>query len=303
MSSTVPSGARFDVYRAVTDKIVLAIEAGAGEFQLPWHRSGPAIARPSNAETGKAYRGVNVVALWAEATLAGYPSGHWASYQQWQSVGAQVRRGEAGSTIVFFREIERDEPAEADEEGARRFVARAFRVFNAAQVDGWAEPERVSPEPAAVIEAAEAFVLASGANVRHEGQSAFYRPGDDLIVLPERRRFCGTLTSTPAESYYATLLHELTHWTGAKHRLDREFGKRFGDHAYAIEELVAELGAAFLCADLGIANEPRPDHAAYLSRWLQILKQDARAIFTAARLASQAGDFLHGLSGKSGQQP
>jgi antirestriction protein ArdC len=296
MNSTVLSTTRFDVYRAVTDKIVKAIEAGAGDFVMPWHRSGPSIGRPTNANTGMQYRGVNIVALWAEATLAGFGSGLWASYQQWQNVGAQVRRGEVGSTIVFYREIEHDRSPhpEPDMEEQRRFVARASRVFNAEQVDGWQDDLEPAP-PIDPIAAAEDFVAATRATIRHGGQGAYYDQRDDLIVIPARERFIGTPTSSPTESYYATLLHELTHWTGAEHRLKRQFGKKFGDPDYAMEELVADLGAAFLCADLGITSEPRPDHAQYLSFWLNLLKQDARLIFTTARLANQASDYLHEL--------
>ena len=302
MNSTVLSGPRFDVYRAVTDKIVQAIEQGAGEFVMPWHRFGPSIGRPTNAVTGLQYRGVNIVALWAQASMTGYGSGHWASYKQWQNVDAQVRKGEAGTIIVFFRELEPGDEGEArgsDEELPRRLIARASRVFNAEQVDGWKLPPPITREPMAVLKQVEAFVTATGANVRHQGQSAFYDRRDDVIMLPPRERFTGTPTSSPLESYYATLLHELTHWTGAAHRLDREFGRKFGDSAYAMEELVADLGSAFLCADLGVACEPRPDHAAYLQMWLILLKQDARTIFTTARLANRASDYLHELVANS----
>ena len=133
------------------------------------------------------------------------------------------------------------------------------------------------------------------AQVRHGGTSAFFRPGDDFIQMPERERFVGSDTSTTTEAYYGTLLHELTHWTGPSRRCDRQFGKRFGDDAYAAEELVAELGAAFLCAELGITATPRPDHAAYIDHWLRIMKGDKKAIFTAASKASQAVDFLASL--------
>lgn len=300
MNSTVLSHARFDVYRAVTDNIVAAIEAGAGEFVLPWHRSKYGIGRPTNAVTTMPYQGVNTVGLWAEATLRRFDSGYWATYMQWQSAGAQVRKGETGSTIVFFQKIEKGEPtegAENEEPGQRRFVAKAYRVFNAEQVDDWSEPDslRFPRSPLDILEGVENWVRATGAIVRHKGERAYYDIRQDEIVLPDRHRFVGSPTSSPQESYYATVLHELTHWTGAKHRLDREFGGRFGDKAYAMEELVADLGAAFLCADLEIASEPRPDHAAYLSSWLTVLKQDARAIFTAARLANNAGDFLNRL--------
>ena len=301
MNSTVLSGARFDVYRRVTEKIVEAIEAGAGEFVLPWHRSKRGIGRPTNAVTTMPYHGVNTVGLWAEATLRRYDSGYWASYMQWKSVGAQVRKGETGSTIVFFRKIEPNdhgEGNESNESGQRRFVAKAYSVFNEEQVDDWCEPDtlRFPKAQVDILEGVENFVRATRASVLHKGQRAYYDIRADHVVLPERHRFVGTATSTPQESYYATLLHELTHWTGAKHRLDREFGQKFGDQAYAMEELVADLGAAFLCADLEIASEPRPDHAAYLSSWLSILKSDTRAIFTAARLANAAGEFLNGLA-------
>ena len=300
MERAVHSGVRADVYRAVTDKIVAAIEAGAGEFVLPWHRSQWGIGRPTNASTTMPYHGVNVVALWAEATMRRFDSGFWATYKQWQSEGAQVRKGETGSMIVFFKKLEPGEPAEGAEAETgpkHRLVAKSSWVFNAEQVDDWSEPDtlRFPRSDADILEGVENFVRATGAAIEHRGQSAYYDPRADLVVVPDRQRFLGSPTSSPTESYYATLLHELTHWTGAKHRLDREFGKRFGDQAYAMEELVADLGAAFLCADLEITNEPRPDHAAYLAHWLSILKQDSGAIFLAARLANAAGEYLNGL--------
>ena len=300
MQREVLSEPRLDVYQTVTTKIVAAIEAGAGEFVMPWHRNGPAIGRATNASTGARYRGVNVVALWAEASLAGYGSGHWASYLQWQHIGAQVRKGEHGSTIVFYRKLEPDESAapSGEEEGAeaKRFVAKASRVFNAEQVEGWTAPGPSEvPAGADPIERVERFIHATEAHIRHGTYLACYRPGLDRIDVPSPSAFRGTPTSTPTESYYATVLHELVHWTGAEHRLNRVFGKRFGDNVYAAEELVAELGAAFLCADLRVSIEPRADHAAYLNSWLTIMRSDARAIFAAAKLATEASDFLFDL--------
>jgi antirestriction protein ArdC len=145
------------------------------------------------------------------------------------------------------------------------------------------------------IEQAEAFVAATGAAIHHGGDRAYYRPSTDSIHLPPRDAFIDTPTSTPAESYYSTLCHELTHWTSAEPRCNRQLGKRFGDQAYAMEELVAELGAAFLCADLRITAEPRVDHAQYLASWLAVLKADKKAIFTAASKASEAAAFLAAL--------
>ena len=194
--------------------------------------------------TTNPYQGVNVVALWAESTLRNFDSNFWATYRQWQSVGDQVRRGETGSEIVFFRKFEEGEAAaktEGEGEGRPRFVARASRVFNAEQVDDWDDPDAFLQPEADVLEIVEHFVRKTGATVRHGGERAYYSPAEDIIALPERHRFVGSPTSTPQEAYYATVLHELTHWTGAKHRLNREFGKRFGDDAYAMEELVADL--------------------------------------------------------------
>ena len=294
MQNIVPSNDRFDLYRTVTDKIVAAIEAGAGAFIMPWHVSA-ATGRPINALTGHDYRGVNVVALWAEAVMSGYGTGWWASYRQWDRLGAQVRRGEHGAVIVFYNRLNTAPTDELDGSDRFRLVARASRVFNLDQVDGWRPPE---PAPVSMVEAladVEAFVTATKAVVVHGGSRACYRRDSDRIELPGRDRFRGSLTSTASEAYYGTLLHELTHWSGAPHRLNRTFGTRFGDNDYAVEELVAELGAAFLCADLGIANEPRPDHAAYVASWLEVLNHDRRAIFTAAARANEAVAHLQAL--------
>jgi antirestriction protein ArdC len=287
-----------DVYTQVTDTIISAIEAGAGQWDMPWHRHGVTHTRPMNALTGKRYRGVNVLALWAAAEARGFTTGLWGTYRQWQEKGAQVRKGEKSSLVVFFKELAVDEtnPETGETERGRRLIAKASYVFNANQVDGFALPEPVAPaNPAEVLAEVEAYIAATGARVAFGGEGAFYRPLTDTIHMPDRTRFVGSATSSATECLYSTLLHELTHWTGIKTRCDREFGKRFGDDAYAMEELVAELGAAFLCADLGIANTPRPDHAAYISHWLTVLKADKKAIFTAASKAAQAVDYLDGL--------
>lgn len=294
---------RLDVHLAVTEQIIAAIEAGAGEWQMPWHRSGGSLARPVNVATGKAYRGINVLALWVAAEARGFGHNLWGTYRQWQSAGGQVRKGEKGSLVVFYKEFTvTDESGEADDDGftsagGKRLFARASTVFNAAQVDGWTAPEVDEHEPVEFdpIVEADRFVTGTGADIRHGGDRAFYRPAGDFIQMPPRDTFTGTDTSTPVEAYYSTLLHELVHLSGAKHRLDRQFGKRFGDQAYAAEELVAELGAAFLCADLEVSLVPRPDHACYIASWLKVLKADKKAIFTAASKAQEAVVYLTGL--------
>jgi len=285
----------FDIHQHITDKIVTAIERGAGNFRLPWHRSAASIMRPVNIASKKPYRGVNVVALWAYAEEFGYSSGVWGTYRQWYEGGAQVHKGEKAAYVVFYKELEFAADTETgDADTITRLFARATPVFAAEQVDGYEPPVIDAPHATIItpIEQAEALVRATGATIHHGGGRAFYRPSTDSIQLPPREAFIGSPTSAPAEAYYSTIFHELTHWTSPPTRCNRELGKRFGDQAYAIEELVAELGAAFLCADLGITDEPRADHAQYLATWLSVLKADKKAIFTAASKASEAAAFI-----------
>jgi antirestriction protein ArdC len=284
-----------DIYSRITSQIVQAIERGAPSFRMPWHQSGTPCFRPLNALTNRPYQGVNAVSLWAAADAHQYPSGIWATYNQWQELGAQVRKGEKSSLIVVWKEVPRKEKGERqagegteprqDPKG-RLLLGGGYYVFNAAQVDGY-EPAQNPPLPEDFrIEQAERFFSGLGANIRHEGDRALYRIEDDVICLPSFGKFRSAL------NYYATLAHEITHWTGAAHRLNRQLANRFGDDAYAMEELIAELGAAFICSQLAIVNEARPDHASYIQSWLKVLKRDTRAIFVAASKAQQAADWL-----------
>ena len=294
--------ASFNVYQSITDSIVAAIEDGASPVEMPWHVAG-GHGLPQNAATGRPYRGVNVVSLWAASMTHGFTTPLWATYRQWSLLGAQVRRGEKGSVIVFYKQVEIDEPAdEADgtDRPAMRFLARASRVFNADQVEGYTLTERPAADPVVACARADAFVAATGAAVRHGADAAFYSLTADLILMPAPDAFIGTRTSTPTESYYGVLFHELVHWSGAEHRLARDLYDRFGSDAYAMEELVAELGAAFLCAELGIAPSPRADHAAYLGHWLDVLRADNRAIVSAASKAAEALDYLLAFSRPEG---
>src|SRR5947208_143454 len=212
------------------------------------------------------------------------------------ALGAHVRKGEHGAMVVYADRFTRTE-TDADGNGVEREIPflKAYTVFNVAQIESLPPHYHARPEAKAdkleLIESAEGFCAATGAVIRHGGNMAYYAPGPDLIQLPVPEAF------RDAESYAATKAHELTHWTKHPSRLDRDFGgKRFGDTGYAREELVAELGAAFLCADLGITPEPREDHASYLAYWLELLREDKRAIFSAASHAQRAVDFLHSLS-------
>ena len=169
-------------------------------------------------------------------------------------------------------------------------------MFNAAQIDGVDLPDRPEPlGPVARIAAVDQFISNTTAKIEHGGERAFYRPSTDHIQMPDEDRFCGTDTMTRSEGYYATLAHECLHWSGSPGRLNRDFGKRFGDAKYAAEELVAEIGSAFLCAEIGITQDVRADHAQYLSQYMQLLKNDSRAIFIAAAKASQAVTYLKSL--------
>lgn len=287
---------RRDIHAEITAKLIAAIEADPGRPSLPWRRSSAPLFMPENALTKKPYNGINIVSLWVAAECLGYAAPVWATYRQWSELGAQVRKGERSSLVVFYKEYVTDpNPDEADDDGKRR-VARASYVFNAAQVDGFTLPDAPQPlGPIERIEAADQFIRATGTRIEHGGDRAFYRPSTDYIQMPDEDRFCGTDTMSRSEGYYAVLAHECIHWSGAEKRLNREFGKRFGDAAYAAEELVAEIGSAFLCAELGITQDTRADHAQYLAQWLKLLKDDSRAVFTAAAKASEAVAYLKSL--------
>ena len=287
---------RLDIHAEITGKLIAAIEADPGKPEMPWRKSSLPLFMPQNALTGNAYNGINVVSLWVSAECLGYSAPIWATYKQWSELGAQVRKGEKSSLVVFYKQYDADpNPDDADDNGKRR-VARASSVFNAAQVDGYTPPD--SPQPLGPVERldmVDRFVAATGARIEHGGERAFYRPSTDHIQMPDEGLFCGTGSMTRAEGYYATLTHELTHWSGASSRLAREMGKRFGDAAYAAEELVAEIASAFLCSELGITQDTRTDHAQYLAQWLKLMKSDSRAIFTAAARASEAVAYLKAL--------
>ncbi len=295
--STVLSKSSSDLYQAITAKIVAAIEAGAGEYKMPWHGGLVPPAFPVNAATDRPYRGVNIVSLWVEAHVRRYLSGYWASYRQWQQIGAQVRKGERGSLILFYKPLDQEAAEENDGEKARlRFVARASYVFNAEQVNDWQPPVPKLKSEVEINESFAAFIRATGAEIRHGSSIACYDRNLDCILMPNPEAFIGTATSSPTEAYHSVLGHEAIHWSGGPSRLNREFGKRMSDPVYAAEELIAELGAAFLCSAFRIANEPRPDHAAYVSSWLDLLNRNTRAIFTAASKAQEAVEYLCDLA-------
>jgi antirestriction protein ArdC len=281
----------------VAEIIIAAIEKGAGTFQMPWHAKETPLRRAQNAATGSTYRGVNIITLWAEAEDRKFSSHLWATYKQWKDLGAQVQHGQRSTPVVFtsLKKIEGEDVVDDKHKQRRKFVSRWYSVFNADQVDDWKRETPAHGPEVSLMPSAEKFIAAAGARVKFGQQRACYRPFDDLIECPSFEQFTGSTTSTPVEAFYATLLHEHVHWTGHTSRLNREFGKSFADEVYAQEELVAELGAAFLCADLEVTNQPRADHAAYVATWLKVLKAHPLALFIAASKAERAVTYLHDM--------
>lgn len=283
---------RADVYDRVTASIVAQLEQGVRPWAKPWAGGSDGGFPPMPIRSnGERYKGVNVLLLWGAAEERGYVQPRWMTFKQALEAGAAVRKGEKGSLVVYANKFTR----EVEGEEVEIPFMKGYTVFNVEQIDGLAPeyfahvaPLADGPRP---IEAAERFLGGVGADVRHGGGSAFYTPTHDFIQLPPLAAFID------AESYYATRAHETIHWTRHETRLNRDFGrKRWGDEGYAVEELVAEIGAAFLAADLRLYMQPREDHAAYLASWLKVLKGDKRAIFTAASHAQKACDFLHRLA-------
>lgn len=285
-----------DFYARVTGKIIADLEQGTRPWLKSWNAEHAAgrITRPLR-HNGAPYRGINVLMLWGEAMTKGFACPIWMTYKQAQELGAQVRKGEHGSLVVYADRFRRTETNDRGEDIEREIpFLKGYTVFNCEQIEGlpaqYATPAAPVLDPVQRIASAEGFFAATGAVIRHGGNRACYAVQADSVQMPHFETF------RDAESYYATLAHEMTHWTRHPSRLDRDFGrKRWGDEGYAAEELVAELGSAFLAADLGLVPEPREDHASYIASWLKVLKDDKRAIFTAAAHAERAVGFLHDL--------
>jgi len=279
-----------DIYAEVTDRIVSALERGATPWVRPWRTIG-ARGGLRNAVSGHEYRGINVMLLGLTTDTAGFENPRWLTYQQAKTLGGQVRKGEHGTLVLFWKPLKMD-----DRDGQERTEAKAprtipllrhYTVFNVGQCDGLAFPQVTSArvaEPDRDL-ACEDFVGNTGALIRHGGSVACYRlrPLDE-IQLPARGSF------TDAGGYYATLFHELVHWSGDESRSPRPFGRRFGDPDYAREELAAEMGSAFLCQQFQVDGSLQ--HPEYLRSWLEVLREDKRALFQAASKARQACAFL-----------
>ena len=286
-----------DVFTRVTQRIIADLEKGVRPWQQPWSGNNAAsrVMRPLR-HNGEPYNGVNILLLWGAAEERGYQNPTFMTFNQAEEYSAHVRKGEKASLSVYANKItktETDEKTGEDVEVKIPFL-KAYSVFNVEQIEGLPEKFYIKPErpegsfdTIKTLDVVEEFLKNTGAEIRHGGNRAFYSPTYDFIQMPPIEAF------KDAESYYATELHEATHWTKHESRLNRDFGrKQFGDEGYAKEELVAEIGAAFLCADLGITPEIRDDHAAYIETWLQALKNDKKLIFAAASHASRAVEFM-----------
>lgn len=306
--STTPAEAnRANLYEEVTNKIIAELEAGRVPWVQPWgHVGATSPALPRNALTGRCYSGVNVLILWGSELERNWPSQSWLTFRQAIEAGGSVRKGERGTTVVYADRFvphdrkeeslrgsgspDRTENARAAETGgdarAIPFLKR-FTVFNVAQCDGLRAGLAADPAPLPereIVPVAEGVIAASGVDFRIGGDHAFYAPGEDFVAVPPQPAFFEQI------NYYRTALHELTHATGHSSRLDRKLVTDFGTKDYAREELVAEMGSAFLCAALGIV--PTVRHSDYLASWLDLLREDSRAIFRAASAASKAADWL-----------
>lgn len=273
------------VYQQVTDKIIAELESGTiPSWVKNW--SGEA-GSDCNVITKKTYSGINTIIL----GMSGFKSPYWATYKQWLSIGAQVSKGSKGTQIIFYSPVEKgSKKTEAGEVKNYSYILKSYTVFNAEQVSGFEAPAMPVPKVFNNIDCIEALTVKSGVKLQFGGDRAYYSPSQDYVAMPHKLQF------NSEASYYATLLHELAHWGGHKSRLDRDLSGRFGNEAYAAEELIAELSAAFLCARFNIAGELR--HSSYIASWLRVLKNDNKAIFKAAALAQKSADYLAGFAGE-----
>lgn len=292
-----------DIHQEVTNQIIeLLDQVDLNSLQAPFAGLA-AQGLPLNPTTQNQYQGVNVLSLWFNQQSHEFNSNHWATFKQWKDKGASVRKGEKGSRVIFYKTlVKTEENSKGELEDQKIPMLKQYTVFNANQVDGYAHHEGgyiPKTDPVERIRLVDEFCQQTGAEIRHGSGGAYYHRIEDYINLPETVFFRDTPQASATENYYATLLHELTHWTGAKHRLDRDKAKsRLEQDKYAFEELVAELGAAFLCAQLNITQTQPDQHAAYIKAWLQALKNDKTYIFKAAAQAAKACDYLNNLQPK-----
>lgn len=290
-TSPRPGGDRATLYQDITDKIIAELEAGRVPWAQPWAAAKAPLDMPHNAATGRRYSGINIVILWDAVVQRGYPRQAWLTFRQALALGGNVRKGERGVTVVYAHKFTPDEERRRAEAEARRpgsipFLKR-FTVFSVDQCEGLPDDIALPPPPVPeglILPQALALIAATGATFRIGGGEAFYVPAFDYVQVPRPDAYFGPI------NWHRTAFHELGHWTGHRSRLDRDQIGGFGSPSYGREELVAEMAGAFVCASLGIVPSVR--HADYLGSWLEILREDNRAIVRAASAASKAADFL-----------
>jgi antirestriction protein ArdC len=274
-----------ELFQTITDRIIAQMEAGVRPWAKPWSDCsvGADYSLPHNL-SGRPYRGANMFWLAMAQSARGYDSPVWMTFNQAKAAGGSVKKGERGTPVFFWKFDEKIDPK--TNKKTKTVWAKGYTVFNLAQVEGVKVPKRRERTAAERHAEAEALMDATGAKISYGGNRACFIPALDMVQLPVREAF------KAPDFFYATAFHEIGHWTGHESRLDRQFGKRFGDQAYAFEELVAELTAAFVTGHLGLANPEREDHAAYLQNWLDVLKDDPKAFITAAGKAQAAADYI-----------
>jgi antirestriction protein ArdC len=286
-----------DVYQQVTNTIIEQLEQGVIPWQQSWNGSTYQLplSLPANVVTGNRYRGINIVLLWSAAAKNKFETNEWASFKQWAAKNESVKKGEKGNMVVYYDTFEK----EHDGEIKKIPFLKASYVFNRCQLKGYEPAPNINPEHLPglfeAIDPIDIFLENTKAVIETYDGDPCYNFLEDKIKVPYPENFINTALCTATEGFYSTMLHELVHWSGAKHRLDRTKGKKFGDQAYAAEELVAEFGAAFLCAGFGIATVEKGDHAGYIDHWLKVLKENNRCIVSAASEASKAVDYLYNL--------
>lgn len=292
--------ANTDIYQEVTNRIIEAMEQGQLPWLKPWNNAGKGDAvtqLPYNAISGKNYSGVNTLLLFVRSMEAGFSSNAWLTYKQAQDLGGNICKGEKGTMVTYWGKFTVSEEVNGEDEEKNIPFVKKYTVFNIEQCENINANKFQELQPMIRPEGYEdldQFITATGAVIRHGGNKACYWGSSrDLIMMPRVEQF------NEVEGYYGTLLHELTHWTGHKKRCNRDLTGRFGSESYAMEELVAEMGSAFLSAQFGIHCELH--HASYLQNWLKVLKEDKKAIFTAASKAQAAANYLNAFSQKEAE--
>lgn len=295
LPATKPQSKYRDIHQEVTDIIINQLEKGTIPWRQPWQGQSNGFELPFNAISNNFYQGINIVLLWGASIDKKFDSAEWATFKQWSEQKESIRKGEKSSMIVYYDFIEKEE----NDEIKKIPFLKAYNVFNRCQLNSY-KPNENKPTIETLplvqrIETVDNFVDNTQAVIEHGKDGAFYRPSEDKIYMPAIEAFCDTPNCTATEGFYSTLLHELVHWSGAENRLNRTKGKKFGDNAYALEELVAELGAAFLCSEFNISTIEKGDHANYIANWLKVLKNNKHCIVTAASEASKAVNYMKQL--------